>query len=115
MQLTNSPETFLSNLYDIRYYNLVVSGVLPRTGWSHENKSVCSLLQSLMSDLQTVLKDADSLQKYFRYIRTSVELLPTETREVWLGNLVESLLESVVTAPFVAQVLSESLECLHRF
>ena len=61
-----------------------------------------------------MFRETDALDDYVSFINNQVRQLPTDTRELWLGNFVESLIESVATAPFVAQLLKESLYCLHE-
>lgn len=61
-----------------------------------------------------MFRETDALEDYVSFISNQVKRLPSDTRELWLGNFVESLIESVATAPFVARLLNESLYCLHE-
>lgn len=78
------------------------------------DKSICIVLHDSRSELQTAFRDMNKLDMYLDLISNQIGRIPSDTRELWLGNFVESLLESVTTAPFVAHALNESLHCFHE-
>jgi hypothetical protein len=115
-KLTVNAQIFLRNLYDGRYHNLAISGLFRSSQWPWGDQSICNQLQdsTYASGLQAVFRETDALEDYVSFISNQVKRLPSDTRELWLGNFVESLIESVATAPFVARLLNESLYCLHE-
>eukprot|EP00118_Oscarella_pearsei_P018438 m.188926 g.188926 ORF g.188926 m.188926 type:complete len:289 (+) comp39398_c0_seq3:781-1647(+) len=112
--LITSHQNFVQSLYQGRYHRLILDKVLPSlpdVSWPWKSsEDLCTLYTQLKSSVSEIesRKDVDV------YVKTVVEHLadlPDDTRELWLGNYIESSAALAVSPELVGQLLHDFSNC----
>ena len=117
-QLIESSSDFILALYRSRYENLMKDRVLPSVpdvSWPWKSSDdLCAQYAKLKSSIRELESRRDT-KTYVVTVVKHLANLPNDTRELWLGNYVESLAATVASPELVGQLLRDISTCVNEF